>query len=98
MKDIRDDSWFVPRTQERKTTTGGTIMARAKPAKTISDLFQEFLADQKDRISHKTFSKYQNIISLYKSYLEGYWPGHDGEYDKITKAGGTYCNTFGAED
>ena len=73
-------------------------MARAKPAKTISDIFQEFLADQKDRISHKTFSKYQNIISLYKSYLEGYWPGHDGESAKITKAGGTYCDTFGAED
>jgi hypothetical protein len=73
-------------------------MARAKPAKTISDIFQEFLADQKDRISHKTFSKYQNVISLYKSYLEGYWPGHDGEYDKVTKAGGTYCDTFGAED
>ena len=73
-------------------------MARAKPAKTISDIFEEFLAVQKDRIGHKTFSKYQSIISLYKSYLEGYWPGHDGEYDKITKAGGTYCDTFGAED
>ena len=23
---------------------------------------------------------------------------HNGEYDKITKAGGTYCDTFGAED
>ena len=36
--------------------------------------------------------------SLYGSYLESYWPGHDGEYDKITKAGGTYCSTFGPED
>ena len=73
-------------------------MARTKPATTISDIFEEFLADQKDRISHKTFLKYQSIIGLYKSYLEGYWPGHDGEYDKITKAGGTYCDTFGPED
>ena len=36
-------------------------MARAKPAKTISDIFKEFLADQKARISHKTFLKYQSI-------------------------------------
>src|ERR1700694_2241352 len=73
-------------------------MARAKPAKTISDIFEEFLANQEDRNSHKTFLKYQSIISLYKSYLERYWPGHDGEYDKITKAGGTFCDTFGPED
>ena len=64
--------------------------------KTISQVFEEFLADQKARISHKTYLKYQSIISLYKSYLESYWPGHDGEYDKITKAGGTFCGTFGA--
>jgi hypothetical protein len=56
--------------------------------KTISQVFEEFLADQKARISPKTFLKYQSIISLYQSYLESYWPGHDGEYDKITKAGG----------
>jgi hypothetical protein len=74
------------------------IMATAKPAKTLADIFEEFLADQKDRISHKTFLKYQSILSLYKSYLEGYWPGHDGEYDKITQAGGTFCDTFGPED
>ena len=66
--------------------------------KTISQVFEEFLADQKTRISHKTFLKYQSIISLYKSYLESYWPGHDGEYDKITKAGGTFCDTFGPDD
>src|SRR5450432_4127699 len=73
-------------------------MKTTKPTKTISQVFEEFLADQKDRISAKTFSKYQNIIQLYGSYLESYWPGHDGEYDKITKAGGTYCGTFGPED
>src|SRR6516162_7635258 len=66
--------------------------------KTISQVFEEFLADQKTRISHKTFLKYQSIIDWYKSYLESYWPGHDGEYDKLTKAGGTYCDTFGPEE
>ncbi|MSQ94783.1 MAG: hypothetical protein EXR98_09540 [Gemmataceae bacterium] len=73
-------------------------METTKPTKTISQVFDEFLADQKPRISAKTFSKYQSIIQLYGSYLESYWPGHDGEYDKITKAGGTYCSTFGPED
>src|SRR5579864_1121537 len=66
-------------------------------AKTLLQVFEEFLADQKPRISHKTFLKYQSIIGLYKSYLESYWPGHDGEYDRITKAGGTFCGTFGPE-
>ena len=66
--------------------------------KTIAQIFEEFLADQKPRISHKTYLKYEGIIQLYKSYLESYWPGHDGEYDKITKAGGSYCGTFGPDD
>jgi len=66
--------------------------------KTISQVFEEFLADQKTRISEKTFSKYRSIISLYTSYLESYWPGHDDEYDKITKAGGKFCGTFGPEE
>jgi hypothetical protein len=42
--------------------------------------------------------KYQSIIQLYGSYLESYWPGHDGESGKITDAGGTFCGTFGPED
>ena len=37
-------------------------METTKPTKTISQLFEEFLADQKVRISEKTFSKYQSII------------------------------------
>jgi hypothetical protein len=36
-------------------------METTKPTKTISQLFEEFLADQKGRISAKTFSKYENI-------------------------------------
>ena len=73
-------------------------MDTTKTAKTIAQVFEEFLGDQKDRISHKTYLKYQSIIGLYMSYLESYWPGHDGEYDKITKTGGSYCTTFGAEE
>lgn len=73
-------------------------MKTTKTEKTIAQVFEEFLADQKGRISHKTYQKYESIIQLYGSYLESYWPGHDGEYDKITKTGGTYCGTFGPED
>jgi hypothetical protein len=74
-------------------------MTAAKPAKTLAQIFAEFLADQKARVSHKTFLKYQGVIDLYKSYLESYWPGHDqAEYDRITKAGGTFCGTFGPEE
>ena len=94
----RHDRLPLGQLQFAETKTEGTIMETAKPAKTISDIFEEFLADQKDRISHKTFLKYESIIQLYGSYLESYWPGHDGEYDKITKAGGTFCSTFGPED
>jgi len=31
-------------------------------------------------------------------YLESYWPGHVEEYDRITKAGATFCDTFGPQD
>jgi hypothetical protein len=72
-------------------------MEAAKPTKTISQVFEEFLTDQEARIGHKTFLKYESIISLYKSYLERYWPAHNSDYDKITKAGGTFCGTFGPE-
>jgi hypothetical protein len=74
-------------------------MNTPKPGKTIALLFEEFLADQQARLSPKTYAKYEGVIHLYRSYLESYWPGHSGtEYDAITKAKGTYCGTFGAED
>ena len=67
--------------------------------KTISEAFQEFLDDQKPRLSPTTFSKYESIISLFGSYLEAYWPNHDHEeYDRITAEGGTFCGTFGPEE
>jgi hypothetical protein len=70
-----------------------------KPDKTIDQLFEEFLADQKARLSRNTLNKYEGIVHLYRSYLESYWPDHSGsEYAAITKAKGTYCGTFGAKD
>ena len=74
-------------------------MSRPKVMKTIDKILDEFLAEQRTLLARSTLSKYETVIHLYKSYMESYWPGHeDGEYDKITDAGGTYCGTFGAED
>jgi hypothetical protein len=74
-------------------------MSPPKPSKTIDQILDEFLADQEDRLSHSSFTRYKTVISLYRSYMERYWPGHEQkEYDAITKKGGTYCATFGAED
>jgi len=70
-----------------------------KTKKTISEVCEEFLSDQKARLSPTTFSKYESIISLFKSYLESYWPGHEQkEYCRITGKGGTFCGTFGPEE
>ncbi len=68
-------------------------------SKTISQVFEEFLTDQEARLSPTTFSKYGSIISLFESYLESYWPGHDQEeFNRITKQGGTFCGTFAPDE
>src|SRR5437879_3647720 len=69
-----------------------------KPKKTIDVVLDEFLAEQEARWSHATSAKHETIVNLLKRYMESYFPGHDGEYDKVTKAGGTYCGTYGSED
>ena len=67
--------------------------------KTISQVLEEFPSDQEVRLSPKTLSKYEGILSLFESYLESYWPGHDQEeYNHITGQGGTFCGSFGPEE
>jgi hypothetical protein len=44
-------------------------MKTAKPEKTIAEIFEEFLVDQKARISHRTYLKYQSIIALLQVVL-----------------------------
>ena len=67
--------------------------------KVISQAFAEFLGDQEARLSSRTLAKYRDILSLFESYLESYWPGHDqDEYSRITAQGGTFCGTFGPEE
>ncbi len=73
-------------------------MSTPPPAKTITQVFEEFLADQKARISHKTFSKYRDIIDLFRHCLESYGPYPDPDaYNRIAKAGSTFCDTYGPE-
>jgi hypothetical protein len=69
-----------------------------KTSKTIDKVLDEFLAEQEARWSPRTYANYETIVNLLKRYCERYWPGHDGEYDRVTKAGGTYCGTYGPED
>ena len=75
-------------------------MSTPRPDRTIDDLFAEFLAAQKARLSPTTYARYEAVIdNLYRGYLERYWPGHTGkDYDAVTRAGGTYCGTYGADD
>jgi hypothetical protein len=72
--------------------------AKKKPDVTIEQVLKEFLADQKARLSPRTYSKYVDIISLFKSCCESYWPGHDDEASSIMSAKGTYCGSYGPED
>src|SRR5262249_43265196 len=74
-------------------------MSTPRPDKTIDELFAEFLAAQEARLSLQTYTRYEAVIDLYRGYLERYWPGHSGkDYDAVTRAGGTYCGTYGADD
>jgi hypothetical protein len=73
-------------------------MSPPNPTRTITQVFQEFLADQKARLSHKTFLKYWSILDLFRLYLENYGPYPDPDaYRRLTQAGGTFCGTFGPE-
>ena len=70
----------------------------ARSGKTIDKVLDEFLEEQKARWSPATSRRYEDIVHLLKAYMERYWPGHDDEYDRVTRAGGTYGGTYGPED
>jgi hypothetical protein len=73
-------------------------MTKSGSDKTIEQVLDEFLAEQEARWGPATYRRYETILGLLKAYLERSWPGHDGEHDAVTKAGGTYCGTYGPED
>src|SRR5262249_18824359 len=58
----------------------------------------QFLVEQQARVSPATYRKYETVVDLFKAYCERYWPGHSDEYDRVTKASGTFCGTYGPED
>jgi hypothetical protein len=66
--------------------------------KTIEQVLDEFLDEQEARWGPATFEKYEIVVDLLKAYMENYWPGHDGEQERVRQAGGTFCGTYGAED
>lgn len=65
------------------------------PGRTIKAVFDEFLDEQRVRISERTLRDYEGAIYLLQTYLENYWPGHPDE-----SAGGSlkYCESFGPEE
>lgn len=67
-----------------------------KSGKNIAEVLDEFLAAQRERLSAKTFAQYESIVDLFRSYLQSYWPGHDGEYSE--EPGKTYVERFGPEE
>ncbi len=69
------------------------------PLRTIEAVLDEFLTEQRSRLSPKRATDYEDIIELLKRFLNGYWPGHDqAEYDRTTAAGGSFCTSFGPEE
>ena len=73
-------------------------MTTAGQGKTIDEVLDEFLDEQEARWSPATYAKYETVVDLLKRYMESYFPGHDGAYEAVTKAGGTYCGTYGPRD
>ena len=75
----------------------------AKP--NIEQVLQEFLADQKRRLKPATFSKYDSVIDLFISHLNGYAHGlseaESALFEKHFNAGGDehreFCQLFGSE-
>jgi len=78
---------------------GRDSVGTREPVTTIDQVFEEFLADQKARLRPNTYRRYDDILDLFRSCLERYWPGHSQEeYERITAKGGTFCGTFGPEE
>ncbi|MBN2131173.1 MAG: hypothetical protein JW741_16860 [Sedimentisphaerales bacterium] len=79
----------------------------AKPAeKTIEVVLREFLEEQGKRLKPSTMCKYESIVSLFQSFLDGYGYQDLGEqeealFDRLYNATGDehreFCQIFGPE-
>lgn len=80
-----------------------TEMNRATP--TINEVFDEFLAAQRQRLSVSSADRYEDIVGLFQSCMDGY--GHQWLSDEEAKLfqreynrneeQGSFCNLFGPE-
>jgi hypothetical protein len=72
----------------------------------IEQVLQEFLAEQKRRLKPAAFAKYDGVVDLFRSYLDGY--GHDGlsraesalfekHYDAKGREHREFCQIFGPD-
>ena len=86
------------RRNERHVEEAAMSQHEMQPKKTIDEVLNEFLAEQKAGLGRATFAKHARIIHLLKSYCEGCWPGHEGDFRRVVRAGGGYCGSFGPED
>jgi hypothetical protein len=86
---------------------GARIVRMARPAEpSIDRVLEEFLEEQCSRLARRSFSKYQDVVDLLRSHLNGY--GHEGLskaeaafFDRHFDAEGEehreFCQLFGPE-
>jgi hypothetical protein len=79
-------------------------MASAANQVTIDQALDRFLADQRERTSEKTFSRYQDVVQLLRHSLDGYaysWLDENERrrWEKELEANeeGAFCRLFGPE-
>ena len=86
---------------------GKRVIKLPHPAeKTIEAVFEEFLKDQQKRLKPSTMRKYEDIIDLFKSCLDGYAYQYLNKreselFDRLYNAEGNehreFCQVFGPE-
>jgi hypothetical protein len=68
--------------------------------KTLKDVFQEFLDEQKQNLKPQSYSGYERTVNYFMHYLNSYAPDHLGEedlelYDELSEDEGLeYCEIF----
>lgn len=71
--------------------------------KTIKEVFDEFLAEQKARLKPRTYGGYSEAISLFEDCLNGYGPNYLSSedmdlFDELSDEGKEFCEIFGPDN
>lgn len=70
---------------------------------TIDTVLTEFLAEQRERLSTRTFADYEDVIQLLRSSLDNYGPNALGARERrrwetaFEEDGEAFCHLFGPE-